>query len=262
MGSSLKLSEAKQLNLSYGLYNRESIFDGFPYDHYPTTNSNLQISYSPKKHLGISLHHSRNNFPSDEWWPPPNKYFIHSAHQTGFDIGGYYDLKFQLRRPKKRLPPNLARYNKLLFDFYSGFSLGQYKNQEVAENSLPILNYRLLTIHSRKIYLQSGLHWIGRFVHLSGMLRLGQVKYNKASLSGNAQRWEFDLLSDILAKQKSRFFGYSAKIELNFKGIGIYGETTREKVISFDDYYNPYELATIGITINLQQLNQNFFKKK
>lgn len=270
MGSSLKLSEAKEMNFSMGRFrNYNSQFDGgffsvnFPDEE--RISSNFQLSYSPINHLAISIHHSRQTQKSiySSGIFSPTQVLINNGNQTGFDIGGYYAFKFQLRESKKRKSSTKAKYKKILFDIYSGYTFGSIKSSEIEDASVGFLqNSGSITINPQKIYIQSGIHYIGNYIQLSGIVRTGKRSYNKATLNGEVDRLIFEQINNVLETRTYTFLEYSTKIELNYAGLGVYGEMTNNFGADLREEDFPI-LSTInvGMVINIHEVVA-FYKNK
>jgi len=261
MSSGLELTAAKDFNFSLGkFHNRIGYFnENFPYYNLNGRDfSNLQIAYSPANHLGVSFHYSKIKFKS-EIYAPFYRIFQNTNRHLGLDIGGYHSIKFQLRRKKKRRPPNRAKYKKILFDLYSGFALGRLKNFDTTTAIAP---YGSLQLHSQKLYLQGGIHWIGEVIHLSGRLRGGGINYRNAKVDGQIDQLTFEKITTLLDKSNSKFWGFSLKLEFNYKGIGVYGEMVEEYSDIDDYYYNIYFLRNFGLAFNIQQIRKHYLSKK
>jgi len=253
-GNTLKLQEQKELNLSISGFRERQGELNSNFGSTIKKNYNLQLAYSPFKHLGISVHHSGLSQPWSSYFNTVNL----KGNQTGLGIGGYYVLPCQGRKKSNKLP-----CKNFLFDIYSGFTLGDFRTTERIQNPFTSkITNRNSSLVFQKIYLQGGFHLIGQYVHISGIIKAGNINFTKGTLNGDWNRIYVDEVREILNREKSIFIEWTLKAEFNYKGVGTYFEFS-EMISGFDkniDAISP--LINVGLVFNLHAIKENYFKKK
>ena len=228
-------------------------------DDYKKQYINLQVMYSPIKHLGISFHQTRSGFSSIGNFFNP-RIFDYNSHQTGFDIGGYTASHYKSNRLRKKTGLNSKPNRTILFDCYAGFLIGQLRREDVTANILP---FGPITLHSRKVYLQGGVHSIAPLMHVSIMLRTGKINYYKATLNGQIDQIEFEKIDNLLRKQTFSFYGFSIKAEFHYKSVGFYLESVQDYFDIYEDRYdNISSNVNIGVSFNINQIRKHYLSKK
>jgi len=251
--NTLKLNEAKDLNFSIGSFKEKSRYfntrHSSKYGLEKEESYNIQLAYSPLKHLGISIHHTRFNFPWIE--------FDYKIQQSGFSIGGYYNLPCKPQKKSEGMDCKI-----ILFDFYAGYSFGDLNAsiKDIFRNSNESSGDGF-SLNSHNVYLQGGAHWIGDFVHLSGLIRTGNINYYKGSIDGGINRLHFDEIGDLLNERNFLFLDYSLKAEINYKGVGIYFEV-RHELERASEKKKSVLLKNLGLAFNVHKIYQNILNQK
>lgn len=216
-GNTLKLHQKNDFHIASG-YLQTSFFGNSSI----VVTKKIQLGYSPFKNVDIAIHHSRmklldrNNYSTKR----------NNNHLTGIDIGGYHSFKFHLRRPKKREILSNIKYKRILFDLYGGYSNGQHTNyfHEVQNDILKVRGISEINVH--KLYLQGGIHYLGRITHMSLFLKQGKLFYYDGKIEGKTSSYSYETMQSIFNSTPISFIDVTYKLELNFKDFGFFIEIT------------------------------------
>ncbi len=171
-------------------------------------SANLQLGYSPIKHLAVSasyfsLRQQNRSSPRREG----NGRIWNSA------IGGYYFFKFKELPDSKLNAKQLLRKQKGLFseegillDLYLGSGKGRVNNYYI-EGGSSIFNFD-------KRYIQFGFHIVGRSLSFNWTFRLANLNYNEGIIFGRPNALN-DLSFNIL-KEQNQFKLNESTLRLTF----------------------------------------------
>lgn len=249
-GTLLKFQKKKDLLFSIGGTK------GKGYDHIHNFGQ-VQIGYSPINHISISLFHSRQKLFSKH-----SEETIFNQHQiTGINIGTYFSLKYQLKRRKKRWFEDEPKYQRILFDFATGYSNGglknyYYRNNIPASNQISLKGFNEFNLQN--IYIHSGIHFLFfNRIDISFSYKLGKVNYYKGKVESQGFGG-IENRSNILNLANNEFHSFhetSAQLEIQKKGIGLFVKGTGSQVIGFG--YNWYDFyAEVGLTLDIGKIKR------
>ena len=202
---------------------------------------NLQIGYSPIKHLGIFASHfnisrtdlNNSNFPKE----------LHNNFQK-ISIGTYFYLDFKQEKT-----------NGLLFDLYGGIGNGKFEYDDVSTTA----NY---FIEHRKYSLQAGIHWHRSFSSFSFVWQMGQSNYYKGSLIGQVQQDQVDFYNNI--KTNNLYTMYEATVQYTLGSKGLRGYAFATMINNHEDLFQESfpGIGGVGIVVDIGEMIQLFKKKK
>ena len=262
-GNALKVKEKNDLSVSggYSFFTRTT-FDNpfftpgagpvvFPSPGLNSSNPNyesktrrgsFQAAYSPFKHLGLFGHHSFSKSSDAD-----NTF--HKSHLTGGGIGTYYYHNGFQRPPKRLKPGQEPKPTNVLFDLYAGYSLGAINNRYVFTTGNTSMNFQ-------KYYLQGGAHWIGRQVSLSFTLKAGKVNYYNGIINGKTHLDSDGPVFSILEINNLLFVEPSFKVDVTFRGIGVFGQMTFASIPDFNFTGIDNPIAHLGLVFDIHALRK------
>ena len=230
-GNVLKLSEAEDLKISVsGNKNGKIPFGG------DIKHSNLQLGYSPIKHLGLFISH----FELDEI----DNRRVGNGHYTNLAVGTYY-FKKKKKRPNKMIKDNRVIPG-FLFDAYGGYGRGK------------VFNYYdeggYSELYLRKYSLQGGLHWNGKIMEISAIYKLGILQYFKGSINLPISDRHLIQLLNIREDQIFPFSQVSLHGYLGLKNIRFYCDLSIVPS-DFNDKFNYIDnLLSFGVVMELDEV--------
>lgn len=246
-GNLLALREEKDLKVSAGYTPHINSLPG--------NNLNVQVGYSPIKHLGVhgSYFRIRNSFTGAEDLDK-------NVYQYNFSgtVGGYY---FKPAKAKEVFDDDeLTSYESpiegkgLLFDGYLGYSRGAVNNFYFGETGKIELDFQ-------KFYLQGGFHIFLDKVGASFTLRGTQLNYlDSSTATGKLSASQLRKV-EIIEDNNPFFFLESAlKISVGKPTAPIRGYLTLAGVYDFGDVFLEVQPSTMqfGVTADIDYL----FSKK
>lgn len=220
---------------------------------------NIQISYSPIKHLGFSIGHSRLKSKTT------NKSKIYTSNAA---IGGYYffQTKRRIRKNGLQTPATATMPRGILFDLYGGLEVGAVENY-IEEVSSPN-NFQPIELYSnfqlRKYFLRGGIHIQRKLFGLSLICKAGQFNYTKGfiNLEGETSSRlldEFFLISNF---QSGQYLEPTVKIFLGEENIqGFFGVT---QLYTFHDLGldEKDQLIYFGLSVDIDNFYRGFRRNK
>ena len=258
-GNALKLKEKNDLSISggYATYqtttfeNPSLVAFPFPAPGLNSTNPNFdsktqkmsfQAAYSPRKHLGLFGVHARSRKFS-----PETDY--HNSHLTGGGIGTYYYYRGFQRPPEKVNPNKEPKPTNVLFDIYAGYTFGKIENQYVFTEGNSAMNFQ-------KFYLQGGVHWIGRQVSLSYMMKVGKANFTNGIINGKAHLDSDPAIFALINKKNFTFIEPTFKVDVTFKGIGFFTQLTATTIKDFGMTGIDNPNIQLGLVFDIHELRK------
>ena len=186
------------------------------------SSRNIQVSYSPIKHLGLSFGQTKIERDS----------YKSSLHSTNAAIGGYYffQTKDVIRKNGLRTPTSPIMPEGILIDFYTGVEWGNVKNyyeQVIGQNQFEPIelssNFQL-----RRFFVRAGFHYQKKIIGYSVICKFGQFNFEEGDINLEGQLssrllTEFIIISNL---QSGNYFEPTAKIFLGKENIqGFLGIT-------------------------------------
>lgn len=252
----LKLKEKGDLSLAMGtsFQNSDSNFlgeanDGRPrqlyfYKHRINT-SNFQLGYSLLPHLSISLFHDRAKTSNNNENTNLLNTIFHTSHLTGIGIGTYHS--FKLGRKSESTEENQSTKNRsVLIDLHGGYSRGQIENQYF------IYDAGNVSLNVQKVYLQSGIHFIGKHLDFSYMLKLGQINYLNGVINGKIDLADFQTIASVTNVKQFMLWENTLKAEVKFKKFGLFSQATTGGNQEFSPGQWFVGTIHVGLSVRLQ----------
>lgn len=229
----VQLDEKGDLNISGGIGEIER----------GARNHNVQIGYSPIKHLGLAVNYSgvrgtKKLIPNQNINQNPivsqnvteNGFVkVKKTNNRAFEaaIGGYWPIV----RNGKTVPHNGKNITKpdLLFDLYLGTGLGEISN--VFENFPDSLDTYNFTLNYRKTYLQGGVYWSNMNmsikqdslkVRIGLLLKLGILNFNSGIVNGNVATGTIKDLELLESNNPFRFIESTLYIGMGIKKVEVF----------------------------------------
>jgi len=214
-------------------------------------SSNIQMAYSPIKHLGVFGSHSRlrnrdNNITSN---------IFHKSHLTTVGVGTYYNSKFLQRPLDKILSGKKEKYDGIVIDVYGGYSIGKFQN-----NFFTSVGNDEFNLH--KLFYQAGLHWeIGAF-GMSYIHKRGIGTYPSGKVNGEAPFSQNFQIQTILNDNQVSFTEHSFQIDYKKQQMGLYAQFTHSRIEEFGFFGDPDYIINLGITIDIHDVRKKLKERK
>jgi len=208
---------------------------------YVKNTTNLQLAYSPIKRLSISFNHGR--IVTKNQSNRTEKY--HKSHNLGISVGTYFPIKFRQRIILQKEKKGTPQYRNLLIDFHLGYTRGSIMNQY----SLGFVDLKL-----RKHAIQGGLHYLGKFMDFSYLLKFGQVNYIKGLLNGKTDFPSEQSLALITSESNFVFWENSFRMELKFRRSGLFSQITTTTNWEFGNGQIRTNIVHVGIAIRFKNI--------
>ena len=210
---------------------------------YELKHSNFQIGYSPIKHLGIFA--SRFNMKGKE--PTENPERGGNGYLNNVAIGGYYFFeRGSLLDRIIKFDEELAVPSGFLIDAYLGYGKGHVHNFYV-ENGTSDLDLQ-------KYFLQGGLHWQGKTLGFSYVLKVGRLNYFNGFLEGKLDDENFNSFRNIEMTREFPFRETSLKFFMGIKQTRVYLNVST-LVSTFDNnFLHRTSLGSLGLIIDIDDI--------
>ena len=210
---------------------------------YELKHTNLQLGYSPIKHVGIFASHF--NMSGDE--PIQNPIRGGKGHLNNIGLGGYYFLD------SESILNNLVNYNDnigvrsgFLFDAYAGYGKGHIYNYypEGGESDLDIQKY----------FIQGGVHWQGKGLGISYVFKFGRINYFNGLIVGQLDQTEINSLRNINEIREFPFRESSLKFYMGVKYARVYLNVVTMGN-EFDNLFSHRtSIGSFGIIVNIDDV--------
>jgi len=217
-------------------------------------NQNIQVGYSPIKHLGISSSYFRVR---DKHPIVPLRYG--NGNFGNIALGGYYFLPMKgkyIRIKKSRRKylfnnPNWLMQEGVLFDLYLGLGRGKVNNfYEDGGNS---------QLRFSKKYSQVGIHLFRKRLGVSFNLTFGNINYFEANLKGKIKSSQVIRVRSLDNKSKFTIRESTIRFFLGTKQLRVFAS-----VSSFNPSQDFGNLGVIESNLNFGIFSEidEFFRKK
>jgi len=226
-----------------------------------TMYRNLQISYSPIKHLGVSVGHFRLNSTISKT----------NIRFTNLAVGGYYlfQPKKRIRRLGLQTPTTAVMPVGILFDLYAGVDIGTVKNYEnifgsIRPPNLPSVKEIESNFQIHKYFLRSGIHFQTKLFGLSVTAKWGHYRYTKGviNVKGETPTYlleEFHIVSNY---KSGNYIEPSAKIFIGKENIQGYIGITQLLTFHDLDIFEKEELIYFGLRADIDNFYRGFRRKR
>ena len=247
-GNTLKLQKKNDLKFEWG-----SMIENQTRQN--KTNQQFQLGYAPKDWLGISIFHStiENQYKRD--FEP----IVHNSQHTGIEVGTFYKKNFNYNLNWRNSKRSLKRKG-ILGSFYLGYANGNLSNMYFDFSDDPVNLDGTVKMNFHKLYTNAGIHWMGRRIEYSAMVKAGKMNFYKGKIDGLKFGGDFSDISAITQNNIYTFFDYTLKAEINMAIFGVYGQLTGSHIKNLN--YSPVIKGDVGIVIYLSELKKNWLKRK
>ena len=218
---------------------------------YELRHSNIQMGYSPIKHVGVFGSH----FKMSGKEPIQNPIRGGKGHLNSFGLGGYYFLESSsfLDRIVK-YDDEIGLNSGFLFDLYGGYGKGHVNNYYVEGG--------FSDVDLQKYFLQGGVHWQGKAMGLSYIFKFGQLNYFNGLLEGQIPIEDFNSLNNINEIRAFPFRETSLKFYMGIKYARVYlnvSTLTNE----FDNSFNHRtSVGSFGVIMEIDEIYKSIKKKR
>ena len=253
--NTLKLQNKNDLLLAggimrKGLIQQYFITDRLDYTYYLSKKVyQIQIAYSPIKHLGLFGIHSFLKY--NQFGNRSN--IFHQSNNTGGGIGSYYSFKFSQRPLYKMKKRQKMKYDIFLFDFYAGYTFGKTENQYSSVVGNNSFNFQ-------KIYGQLGFHWKSGSLGISYVFKKGITNYYQGKINGQTSDHD-EIIQTIINTDKIHFQESTFKLDYEKKRIKYYLQITFASNRELNYFGTIDRLSHIGVVFDIQKTRTHLFKK-
>jgi len=201
--------------------------------------SNLQVGYSPIKHLGIASSYFTSNHL--------NKDFNILTENKTWDIaiGGY--LFHSTRASKNSTNKTQKKHQHLFIESGLLFDLYLIHGSEKLRNIAKELNNYYFKV--QKNYIQLGAHAKFKFMELHAVTRIGNIRFNNLIVQGQINSSLMNAIDNL--NNNNNFMLIENSFRANF-GVK-YGQL----IISFSRVLNSDRLHQLGIINNVSSIGMN-----
>ena len=238
-GQSLSLSEQHDAKISAGFGGGSSQERGKSF--------NLQVGYSPLKHLGLQANYftlSRGDVDSES----------QSGNGRLFEgaIGGYYFFPKEVTDPIPEGEERLFVTPGILVDFYVSYGDGFVHNNYDAVSSS--------RFDFKKYYVQSGIHWYSKSFGVAYMFRGGVLDFEEGLVSGDIDPSHVKDFEAINSTDPFTNFESTLRVEGGIRKARIFFSqtwlhNTSNKAVEFIE-----NVTQVGMVLELDELFRD--KKK
>jgi len=178
---------------------------------YNLKHTNAQVGYSPIKHIGVFASHFKMS--GDE--PEQNPVRGGKGHLNNVGFGGYYFLDSEsILNRLVNYDDKIGVRSGFLFDVYAGYGKGHVYNYypEGGRSDLDIQKY----------FIQGGVHWQGKALGLSYVMKFGRINYFNGLIVGQLNDSEINSLRNINEIREFPFRETSLKFYMGVKYGRVY----------------------------------------
>jgi len=210
---------------------------------YELRHTNVQLGYSPIKHVGVFASHF--NMSGDE--PKQNSIRGGKGHLNNVGLGGYYFLETEsiLNRLVK-YDDNIGVRSGFLFDAYAGYGKGHVHNYyaEGGRSDLDIQKY----------FIQGGIHWQGKALGLSYVMKFGRLNYFNGLIVGQLNESEISSLQNIESNREFPFRETSLKFYMGVKYARVYLNVATT-IDEFDNFFtHRTSMGSFGVVVDIDDV--------
>ena len=250
-GATLSSFNKSDLQLELGVMSMKQTYDDLFFPEINTTqNFHLSVGGSPLKHLDLKAFYSSVKREGDRTFSKLN----HESYLYGFEVGGYYNLKYEFRQKEKNSFTE-TKSNPLFVNIAIGSNWGN--EQLDLENSFGIDNS--INLNFQKKYVHFGIHWKRERFGFSFFYRLGNMVYLKGISDGQSSDRSLNIQREILEDKSHHFTNFTFRGEYGLKWIKLYGQITQEQIPNLE--VGPFSVINFGIVINARHF-KNIFSTK
>ena len=210
---------------------------------YELKHANYQLGYSPIKHLGVFV--SRFNMMGKEPINNPDRGgngFLNNAA-----MGGYYFFeRGSILDRIVKYDEELAVPSGFLVDAYLGYGKGQVHNfyTEGGQSNLELQKY----------FLQGGLHWQGKTLGLSYVLKFGKLNYFNGIIEGKLDEQNINSLQNIESIRASPFRETSLKFYMGIKQTRVYLNVSTVVSTFENNFLHRTSVGSFGIIMDIDDI--------
>ena len=231
----LKLNEQHDLKIS--------VSGNSTNGNYELKHTNLQLGYSPIKHVGVFASH----FKMSGNEPIQDPIRGGKGHLNSAGLGGYYFLESEsILNKLVKYDDKIGVRSGFLFDAYAGYGKGH------------IYNFYIEGGHSdldlQKYFVQGGVHWQGKALGLSYTMKFGRLNYFNGLIIGQLDESEINSLLNIEEIKEFPFRETSLKFYMGVKYARVYLNVATT-VDEFDNSFtHRTSVGSFGIIVEIDEI--------
>ena len=137
----------------------------------------------------------------------------------------------------------------MLIDLHLGYGRGRIENQYFVYDAGDV------SLKLQKYYVQSGIHFIGKHLDVSYMLKFGQINYLSGVINGKQDSSDFQTIRSVTEVSKFAIWENTIKAEFKFRKFGLFSQATTSSNQEFSKGQWTSNVFHLGLSVNLQTTN-------